>query len=120
MRNITHILAEKFPEEMERATDELVEVVAGVQETGKKGSITLKLDIAQNGENSIVMVASVKSTVPDPAFPRRLAFVTANGDIVADNPNQPDMFPRSVKSERENEEPRQIEAPAPQGEPRNA
>jgi hypothetical protein len=60
------------------------ELVAAVSDTGKKGTLTLKLTVEQNKKNAklIEITAEVTSKVPAPP-PQAAAFLMHQGELIA-------------------------------------
>ena len=72
-------------------TEELADVVKAVRETGKKGSITLKLDISmfdRANEDAIRISPTVSKKQPEHARQDTVMFSTADGDMLRNDPDQ--------------------------------
>lgn len=80
-------------------TSQLGEVVTAVVETGKAGSLTLKIDVKPNGEGSVRVLADVKPKVPTPVLGETLFFATSSGSLVRNDPRQAELPLREVKTE---------------------
>lgn len=74
----------------DQLTEELHDVLEGVEETGKAGSITLTLKIKPNGESAVTIEPSVAAKVPKPTVGSALFFVSG-GNLVRRNPKQMDI-----------------------------
>lgn len=73
------------------ASAELSELVERIQESGKKGSISITLEIAPHGKNNREMHVTPKLTVKKPAAPDTTEagiFYAVRGDLVRDDPEQ--------------------------------
>ncbi len=84
-------------------SEELRNVVKGVLTTGKKGSLSLKIEILPDevGDNWLLFsLKDIKVSVP--TMPRRKATLYAlpNGNLHHDEPEQEEMFPRGVDTSR--------------------
>lgn len=81
---------------LETLTDEQHKLVAAIESTMRPGSITIKLTYKLEGRGQVAVSADVKSTLP--ALPRgkSLFFVTPEGNLQRDVPNQHklDLAPR--------------------------
>lgn len=80
-------------------TEKLAQLIRAVRETGKKGSITLKLDVAKlNGrdENAVKIVPAIKLTTPELAPYESVMYSTADGDLLRDDPRQQKLELREV------------------------
>jgi pyruvate/2-oxoglutarate dehydrogenase complex dihydrolipoamide acyltransferase (E2) component len=76
-----------------RLAAQLAELTAAVTATGKKGSITLKVEIkpVPKGEQHQLMVTAAtaaKIPEPDEASPTSVFFATASGALTRDDPRQ--------------------------------
>ena len=69
-------------------TTKLAEVVVGVMETGKIGSLTLTLKIKPNGRDSVFVIDDVKAKVPELPRSETLFIATAGGDLTRDIPDE--------------------------------
>lgn len=74
----------------------LTDVVQGVLDTHKTGSITLTLKIKPNGENSVIITDEVKAKVPERSRGESVFYATAGGNLVREDPRQPDLPLRAV------------------------
>lgn len=80
-------------------TDVLGQIVAGVIKQRRPGSLTLKLKIMPNGENSVRITDAVDAKIP--ASPRSdTVFFAEAGALVREDPRQAKMELRSVETER--------------------
>lgn len=73
--------------------NELRDVVAAVRETGKAGSLTLRLDIKSiNGEEGVMISARVGSKAPVFDSPASMFFVDDDNNLSRTPKHQPSMF----------------------------
>ena len=72
------------------ASEELAKVVKAVKETGRKGSITLTLEIKPRGRDSgqVELTGDVKTKAPINQIAPSMLFATDEGDLVRENPAQ--------------------------------
>ncbi len=72
-------------------TDALADVVAAVRDTGKKGSVTLTINVTplKNGGGALTVTDLVKKTVPIHDRRASIFYATPTGSLVKDDPNQP-------------------------------
>lgn len=66
---------------------ELPRVVAAVMETGRAGSLTLKIDIKREKRMAIVK-ASVSTKIPAPDSESSIFYTTEDGDLCREDPRQ--------------------------------
>ncbi|MDB5458121.1 MAG: hypothetical protein JWP92_3706 [Caulobacter sp.] len=78
---------------VEELTERLSEVTAAVKETGKAGTLTLKLKISPRKGDSyqVTMAASVESKIPRDDLPEGVFFITEDGGLVRNDPNQKEL-----------------------------
>lgn len=77
---------------LEELGRELRSVVAAVDSTGKPGSVTLKLTVKKRGRIQIDVVEQVSSVVPKPAVDPSMFFVTEDGSLSRQNPEQGELI----------------------------
>lgn len=67
----------------DRATDELEKLVKAVQETGKKGSVTLKFNVAKlkDGDTELQVEIKVASSIPVADIPKGIYYPGENGSL---------------------------------------
>lgn len=70
-----------------KATEKLREVVAACIETGRKGAVTIKIDITADGKLASLR-AHVSSKKPEAALPGQVFFTTEAGDLRDEDPRQ--------------------------------
>lgn len=72
-------------------TEALAEVIKAVRETGKKGAVTLTLNCSMlntRDENTMKVTPKVARTIPELDRADTIMFVTADGDLLRDDPAQ--------------------------------
>ena len=74
----------------------LTDVVQGVLDTHKTGSLTIFLKIKPNGDSAVIITDEIKSKVPEKSRGESVFFATAGGNLVREDPRQPDLPLRSV------------------------
>ncbi len=83
------------------ATEELAELVKAVRTTRKKGSITITMNVGMldnSSEDAVKMTAEVKTTPPKMPLPTTIGYSTHDGDILRDDPDQPELNLRQVEA----------------------
>jgi hypothetical protein len=78
-------------------TEALCNVTHAVRETRKKGKITLTLELVPTGRGSVELHADFKAVEPEHDRPSTLFFITPDGTLVRDDPNQARLPLREVK-----------------------
>ncbi len=75
---------------VDEITGQLAELLDAVQATGKAGAVTIKIDMAMDGNerDRLKIGAEVKATIPRPTMGKTSAFVTQSGNVVFDDPKQ--------------------------------
>jgi hypothetical protein len=80
-------------------SDELQDLIASVMDTGKKGSITLQLQVSKSKSGEQVEIVDViKVTKPKPARPASIFFVDHDHNVTRSDPNQMALTLREVPS----------------------
>lgn len=89
---LTQVLAElRGGVFVNHASEELSALVERIQESGKKGSITITLDVEPHGKNNREMHVTPKLSIKKPAAPDTTeagVFYAVRGDLVRDDPDQ--------------------------------
>ena len=101
MRLITDILREiRKGRPVEEATIALNDVVRAVDETGKPGSVTIKLTVspAKHGGPEKTLIAEVKATKPIADIAPAVFFSDNDGDLFRVDPRQEEMELAEVAS----------------------
>lgn len=71
------------------ATEQLAEVVKGVEETGKPGELTIKLTIKRLGRSGALDISDkVTSKVPKDQPITTMMFVSPEGNLITEDPRQ--------------------------------
>lgn len=80
-------------------TDRLGEVCKAASDTGKPGEITLKIKIKPEavGANRFDFVPSIGFTMPQPDLKPSVFWMTDDGGIAREDPEQAEMFPAPVE-----------------------
>lgn len=66
---------------IESADDALRQVVSAVRRTGKKGKVSLTLDVSPNGEKGLEVTGTVKAAAPQLAFGKSFFFADDEGNL---------------------------------------
>ncbi len=69
------------------ASERMREIVKACTETGRKGSITIKLEVGAVG-GVAELRAKISVTKPEPALPGGVYFATEEGGLVEEDPRQ--------------------------------
>lgn len=80
-------------------TDRLADVCKAASETGKAGELTLKIKIKPEavGGKQFDFVPSIGFTVPQPDLKPSVFYMTDDGGVVREDPDQAEMFPAPVE-----------------------
>lgn len=96
MRLITDVLREfRRGRVVDHASEELARVVRGVMETGKAGSLTLKIFVKPpktRGDNALILTAAVNASEPQPDMPEAIFFASEAGDLLREDPTNQRLF----------------------------
>lgn len=77
--------------------DKMREVLAGVEEEGKSGSLTLKFTFSPRAKGEGIDVAvAINANPPKPEAATSIFYLTPNGDLQRQDPRQADMDLREV------------------------
>lgn len=81
------------------ASDKLNELVRKVDETGKSGKLTITLDLKRAREGAVNITPTVVAKLPEKKADPSLLWVTVEGNLTQENPNQQrlDLRPVDVK-----------------------
>jgi hypothetical protein len=76
------------------AAETLRKVVAAVKDTGKVGSLVLRLDVkpADGGLDAVIVTDKITQKIPEKTRIGALAFVTADGDLSRTDPATAPLF----------------------------
>jgi hypothetical protein len=72
---------------VETADTQLRDVIAAVQRTGKKGSVTITLEVSPNGEMGFAASCKVTAKAPQINFGQSFFFMDRNGDLTRQAPD---------------------------------
>lgn len=72
---------------VEVADEQLKKVISAVQQTGKKGKITVELEVSPNGELGFAVTAKVKATAPQVSFGQSFFFMGRDGALTRQSPD---------------------------------
>lgn len=100
----------------DEATEKLADLVKAVRTTGKKGSLTLKIEVSmldKASEDAMRLVGSVTAKLPELENPSTVMFSTHDGDLLRDDPEQMALNLRQV-GRADPEAVRRVEATQPQ------
>jgi hypothetical protein len=71
---------------VEIADQQLRDVISAVQRTGKKGTVTITLEVAPNGELGFAASAKVTAKAPQISFGQSFFFMGRDGDLTRQAP----------------------------------
>lgn len=94
MRLITDILRDiRKGRPVEEATQALADVVRAVDDTGKRGSVTITLEVvpSKHGGPEKTLVCKIKTTKPNADIAPAIFFSDSDGDLHRVDPNQNEM-----------------------------
>lgn len=76
------------------AAETLRKVIAAVKETGKVGSLVIRLDVkpADGGVDAVIVTDKITQKIPEKTRMGALAFVTADGDLSRTDPSTAPLF----------------------------
>lgn len=88
------VLAEARGNMLAEASLELRRVIEAIKETGKKGSLTVTLNITpEDGDATAVSLDTViKANVPKAPKPKSIRFIDGDFGLIAQDPKQVEMF----------------------------
>lgn len=94
---------------IEDCADKLQEVIAAVEETGKKGKLVIEIEVAPASKGQGAVTVSDKITPKIPALPAgaTIMFVTNENNLVANDPRQ-QTLPLKVAASPESAELRTV------------
>jgi hypothetical protein len=98
-RNFNEIIAEiDSGALLDILSEKLAEVSRAVKETGKVGILDLSLKVKLNKKNQVYVSASTKGKIPEEGIAEAVFFVSENGDLTRNDPEQADLFTGGLKS----------------------
>lgn len=83
--------------------EKLAELTSAVQDTAKKGTISLTISVApikKGNADTLLVSGTIKLTAPKGEEPSSVFFPTADGNLVRDDPNQPALPLRGLDSRK--------------------
>lgn len=81
-------------------TAHVYEIVRATQETRKPGALKLAIRISPTGRGSVEIDAKMDATVPEHDRPSTTFFVTHDGTMMRNDPNQPRLPLREIEDTR--------------------
>ena len=72
-------------------SDEVADVIGAVVEHGKKGTVTLKLDIRPRGDDAVEIGVSYTARPPQPPASPSIFFADTTGQVSRQRLNQPEL-----------------------------
>ena len=88
------MLAQVRPGTDIEAAETLRKVVAAVKETGKTGSLVIRLDVkaADGGLDAVVVTDKISQKIPEKTRVGAMAFITPSGDLSRTDPSAMPLF----------------------------
>lgn len=71
---------------VETIDDRLPEIIAAVRQTGKKGSVSVTMNISPNGENGLTVEFAVAAKAPNVQFGQSFYYTDQNGALTRTAP----------------------------------
>lgn len=81
---------------LDKASDEMAKLVKNVDETGKGGTLTIKIDVKRASAGAMAITPHVTAKIPEPKPDATLLWATVEGNLSVDNPNQQKLDLREV------------------------
>lgn len=81
---------------LKEITSKVYEIVRAVRETRKPGALKLAVKISPTGRGSVELDAKVDATIPDHDRPTTTFFMSPDGTLLRNDPNQPRLPLREV------------------------
>jgi hypothetical protein len=91
---LSAMLAQVRPGTDVEAAETLRKVIAAVQDTGKVGSLVIRLDVkpADGGIDAVVVTDKLTPKIPEKTRIGSLAFITKDGDLSRTDPSAMPLF----------------------------
>ncbi|WP_295014833.1 hypothetical protein [uncultured Microbacterium sp.] len=91
---LSAMLAQVRPGTDVEAAETLRKVIAAVQDTGKVGSLVVRLDVkpADGGIEAVVVTDKLTAKIPEKTRIGSLAFITKDGDLSRTDPSAMPLF----------------------------
>jgi hypothetical protein len=86
---------------LDEASEKLQKVVEGVRQTGKSGTLTIKLKVSpasRGAANALIITDDIKEKIPVLDKDSSIFFATNDNQLVRDNPNQAQLPLRTVEA----------------------
>ncbi|WP_105215742.1 hypothetical protein [Pseudoalteromonas sp. T1lg22] len=82
----------------EELTEQLAEVIKGVRETGRQGSLTLQLKVSlmKGSEDTVTIQSTVNNKVPQLDRAQTIMWSTHDGDLIRNDPHQQSLDLKTV------------------------
>lgn len=72
---------------IETADDCLRDVISAVRRTGKKGTVTVQIEVAANGEMGLSTTGRIVAKAPQVSFGQSFFFTDRNGNLTREAPS---------------------------------
>lgn len=108
MKPITDVMREiRKGRIVDKASEMLADVVHAVDETGKAGSITIKLTVKpeKGGGSQKTISAKLTATKPEEDLPEAIFFSDTEGTLHRNDPDQREMFAEAERGDRLDQRP---------------
>ena len=103
-RPFTDVLGElEGGDVLRELTAKVYEVVRAARETRKPGAIKFAIKISPTGKGSVELDTKIDATVPEHDRPTTTFFVTPEGTLMRNDPNQPRLPLREVMDDKTGE-----------------
>ncbi|GGA80623.1 hypothetical protein GCM10011369_23200 [Neiella marina] len=81
-------------------SEQLADVIKGVRDTGKQGTVTLQLKVSlmKGTEDTVSITSSVNSKVPQLDRAQTIMWSTYDGDLIRNDPNQRALDLKTVET----------------------
>lgn len=84
---------------LDHAGDEFAKLINQVVQTGKAGSITMKIDVKPSTAGALAVKAVVSAKIPKGLPPESLLWPTPEGNLIAEDPRQTKLDLKPVAAE---------------------
>lgn len=82
------------------ADEALREITQAVLDTGKAGTLTIKIEVKLNGERTVSLSPTISTKTPQHSMGQTIFFAQDNGDLSRSDPQQRDLPLREVEPVR--------------------
>lgn len=76
---------------LDQVSEKLAELVRGVLDVEKTGSISIQLTVKPNGDGKVIVDGKVVSKVPEKPVDQSFFFARPNGDLTRNSPKQEEV-----------------------------